>query len=143
MSKDMFEIDDSELHEWQETLRFFEANFPKESKRVMGKVGNQAKKIVKAEAKQRVGRVTGNYFKSIKRGKVFVSDQGEWTVRVFPSYKIAPHAHLIENGHRLVINGQEVGFIHGKRVFDKAGRSVEKEFHRIVEEEMDKELSKI
>jgi len=143
MSKDMFEIDDSELHAWQETLRFFEANFPKESKRVMGKVGNQAKKIVKAEAKQRVKKITGNYLKGIRRGKVFESDQGEWTVRVFPSYKIAPHAHLIETGHRIVVNGEERGFVPGKRIFEKAGRSIEKDFHNIVEEEMDKELKKI
>lgn len=140
---DVFDIDDSDLLEFSEALRLFERDFPKESKRVLGKVGNRAKNIVKAEVKRRVGQKTGNYLKSIRRGKVFLSDSNEWTVRAFPSYKIAPHAHLIEKGHRLVKNGEELGFVHGKRVFDKAGRAIEKDFHRIVEEEMDKELNKI
>ena len=140
---DVFDIDDSDLLEFSEALRLFERDFPKESKRVLGKVGNKAKNIVKAEVKRRVGRKTGNYLKSIRRGKVFISDSDEWTVRVFPSYKIAPHAHLIEKGHRLVKNGNEIGFVQGKRVFDKAGRAIERDFHKIVEDEMDKELNKI
>ena len=141
---DMFEIDDSDLLEFSEALRMFEQRFPKEAKRVMGRVGNEAKKIVKAEIKQRVGLKTGNYLKSIKRGKVFLSDEAEWTVRVFPSYKIAPHSHLIEDGHRIVgKDGIERGYVHGKRVFVHAGRKIEKDFHRIVEEEIDRELSKI
>lgn len=140
---DIFEIDDSDLLAWSEVLKQFERNFPEESKTVMRNVGNQAKKIVKAEVKKTVGTKTGNYLKSIKRGKVFLSDNGEWTVRVFPSYKIAPHAHLIENGHILIKNGEEIGFIQGKRPFERAGRAIEREFHRIVEQELDKELSKI
>jgi hypothetical protein len=140
---DIFEIDDSDLLAWSEVLKQFERDFPKESKRVMSKVGNEAKKIVKAEIKNSVGTKTGNYLKSIKRGKVFLSDNGEWTVRVFPSYKIAPHAHLIEYGHRLVKNGEELGYVHGKRPFERAGRALDREFHRIVEQELDKELSKI
>jgi len=140
---DMFDIDDKDLLKWSEALQYFEDQFPKESKRVMGRVGKQVKNIVKAEIKSRVGKKTGNYLKSIKRGKVFVSDNGEWTVRVFPSYGIAPHAHLIEKGHRIVINGEEHGYVHGKRIFEKAGKAIEREFDRIVEEEIDKELKKI
>lgn len=140
---DVFDINDSDLLEFSESLRMFERNFPKESKRVMGKVGNEAKKIVKSEVKRRVGTKTGNYLRSIKRGKVFISNSAELTVRVFPSYKIAPHAHLIESGHRLVKNGSEVGFAQGKRVFEHAGRAIERDFNRIVEEEIDKELDKI
>lgn len=140
---DMFEIDDSDLLEFSEALRIFERNFPKESKRVLRRVGNEARKIVKAEIKQRVGRKTGNYLKSIRRGRVFESNYGELTVRVFPSYRVAPHAHLIEKGHRIVRNGNEIGYVQGKRVFDKAGRTIEREFSKIVEEEIDKELSKI
>ncbi len=143
MDNAVFEIDDTDLLKFSEALKQFEIQFPKEARRVMGRVGNEAKKIVKAEAKRRVGKKTGNYFKSIKRGKIWLSDTDEWTVRVYPSSGIAPHAHLIEDGHWLVKNGQQIGYVHGKRVFEKAGKEVERQFNDIVAREIDKELSKI
>lgn len=143
MSHIDFDIDDRELIEWSKTLEQFERDFPREAKRVMGRVGSRMRTIVRREVKKTVGKKTGNYYKSIRRGKVFKSGNEELTVRVFPSYAIAPHAHLIEDGHRLVKNGEEVGFVHGKKPFEKAGRTLDKEFHRIVETEIDKELKKI
>jgi len=140
---DIYDIDDTDLDEFREAIDYFTKNFPRESRRVLGKVGTAAKKIAKAEAKQRVGKVSGNYYKSIKRGRVFCSGNDELTVRVFPSYKIAPHAHLIEKGHRIVRGSQELGWAPGKLVFEKAGHAIERDFHKIVEREMDKELSKI
>jgi hypothetical protein len=135
-----FEIDDSELDEWFEKLEYFENHFPKETRRVMGRVGTKAKNIVKKEAKSRVKKKTGNYLRSIKRGRTFKSRADEWTVRV---YSNAPHSHLIERGHRVVVNGKEVGYVKGKNVFKRAGREIESNYHEMVAEEMDKELKKI
>ena len=106
-------------------------------------MGTKAKNIVKKTAKREVDELTGNYFRSIKKGKTFKNNADEWAVRVYPSAKIAPHAHLIEYGHRLVINGKEVGFVKGKFVFDKSKKEIEQNYHQMVAEELDKELKKI
>lgn len=68
-----------------------------------------------------LGRKTGNYIKSIKRGKVY-DYNGAHAVRV---YSAAPHAHLIEEGHRMVTHdGREVGFVPGHHVFETAWKGV-------------------
>jgi len=137
-----FEIDDSELDEWVEKIEYFENQFPKEARRVMGRVGTKAKNIVKKEAKRRVKKKTGNYLKSIKRGRTFKSNMDEWTTRVY-SDNTAPHAHLIEWGHRVVVNGKEVGYVKGKKVFERSKKEVERNYNQMVAEELDKELKKI
>ena len=74
---------------------------------------------------RRLGKKTGNYLKSIKRGKVY-SYQGSQAIRV---YSYAPHAHLIEEGHRMVTHdGREVGFVQGHHVFEVAARDFEPQF---------------
>jgi hypothetical protein len=141
-----FEIDDSELDEWLEKLEYFENHFPKETRRVMSKVGNEAKKIIKKEAKKSLKKKTGNYLKSIKKSNTYKTDRDEWTVKV---HSDAPHAHLIEHGHKIVKGGKlgkggkEIGFVRGKKIFKKAGYKIEKEYTKIVAEKMDEELKKI
>lgn len=133
-----FEIDDRELDEWFEKLEYFENHFPKESRKVMNKVGLRARNIVKKEAKRTVKRKTGNYLRSIKRGKTFKSNADEWTTRVYSDSK-APHAHLIEFGHE-----QEGGdYVEGRHIFKRSKALIEREYHNIVAEELDKQLKKI
>ncbi len=140
----MLEIDDSDMEEFMSTLDYFERNFPKEAKQMMGKVGNKAKAIVLKRAKSEVKKITGNYHKAIRRGKVFVSGSNQLTVRVYPSSKIAPHFHLIEKGHRIVTkSGEEKGFVDGKHIFDNAGKEVEREYDKILNKEFDKALQKL
>lgn len=105
---------------------------PTETKKVMRKAGSKMRVYVKRRAKV-IGVKNDIYHKKFKRGKVFKNDRGEWVVRVVNS---APHAHLIEHGHRQVVQngrtrksdgryiayrraGQEVGFVPGKKVMDK------------------------
>src|SRR5690606_21219686 len=97
------------------------------------------------KAKATVGKVTGNYYRSIKRGKVFVDPAtGQLNVRVYTSSKTAPHAHLIENGHRLVDgNGNETGFVEGKRIFPKSRAEIESGWYELLDKEMYKLLQKI
>lgn len=74
---------------------------------------------------RRLGKKTGNYLKSIKRGKPY-SYRRSNAIRV---YSYAPHAHLIEEGHRMVTHdGQEVGFVQGHHVFETAARDFEPQF---------------
>jgi hypothetical protein len=143
MPNNTIDIDDTEFLEFFEALELFEKKFPKESKKALGKVGNEVKKIIKREAKNNVKKVSGNYLKSIKKGRVW-EEGGRFTVRVFPRYKTAPHAWLIENGHRIVTkDGKEIGYVPGKKIFERANREIERNFERIVEEEVLKELDKI
>lgn len=138
----MLEIEDVGMDEFRETLTYFEKNFPKESKKLMNKVGTKVRTIVRKKARQLVKKKTGNYLKAIKKGKVFKSGTNELTVRVYPSSKRAPHAHLIEKGHRIVTkDGREVGFKTGYHVFDKAGTEIDSQYTEIVEKELDKIFS--
>lgn len=82
-------------------------------------------------AKRLVKERTGNYIKSIKNGKVYIYD-GSFATRV---YSGARHAHLIENGHRVVVKGKkDTGkFVKGYRVFGKTYENFEDEFGDEVE----------
>ena len=82
-------------------------------------------------------RAAGQYHKSIKRGKVY-DYNGAHAVRV---YSTAPHAHLIEEGHRMVTHdGREVGFVPGHHVFETAGREFETQYLVDVEDFLDEEV---
>lgn len=111
------------LTEFQkDLLTVAQRKLPKESTKVMRKIGSKARTIVARRARRSVnhdatGSEKSDYHKKWKRGKVFKGENGEWVVRVINS---APHAHLIEDGHRMVTkDGREVGFVPGKKVLDK------------------------
>lgn len=113
---------------------------PKETKKVMRKAGSKMRVYVKRRAKsEKIGVKNEIYHKKFKRGKVFKNDRGEWVVRVVNS---APHAHLIEHGHKQVVQkgrtrksdgryiayrraGQQVGYVPGKKVMEKGSRDFE------------------
>ena len=96
----------------------------------MRQEGSKLLRKTKKEAK-RVKVRTGNYKKSIKRGKVYEYD-GAQAIRV---YSTAPHAHLIEDGHRMVTHdGREVGFVPGMHVFEVAGKEFEPEYLADIDE---------
>lgn len=139
----MLKIEDKGMKEFMDALAYFQRQFPRESKQLMAKVGNKARAIVRKTARANVKRLTGNYFKSIKRGRVFIDQNGKMTVRVYHSSKTAPHAHLIERGHRVVRGGKEIGFTPGKNVFDKSSREIESQYNQILEKEFDKMLKSI
>jgi hypothetical protein len=110
------------LTEFQRDLmEVAQEKLPRESIKIMRKIGNKARLQVAKKARSEVKKVTGNYQKAWKRGKVFKGYNGEWVVRVINS---SPHAHLIEDGHRqLTKSGQETGrFVQGKKVLEKGMR---------------------
>lgn len=139
-----FEVDTRELDAFKKELDDLIHHFPKEAKRLMRLSGTQARKIVLRRAKQSVIEDTGNYFQSIKRGKVWVDDDSnEYKVR---AYSRSPHAHLLEYGHRMVghePDKQELGFVLGFHVFDKAGKEINQVWPSILEREYGKILKKL
>lgn len=117
-------IDARELEAFAKELERARRNAPQIEKKFLRQEGTKLLRRTKAEAR-RVKVRTGNYKKSIKRGKVYDYD-GAFAVRV---YSTAPHAHLIEDGHRMVTHdGREVGFVQGMHVFEVAGKGFETEF---------------
>ncbi|MFD2752383.1 HK97 gp10 family phage protein [Virgibacillus siamensis] len=135
-----FEIDTRNLDVLKREIDDLQKLYPKQAKQMMARSGAKARTIVSRKARQLVKKKTGNYFKSIKRGKVWKDDDGV-KVRV---YSRAPHAHLLEYGHRIVDKaGNEHGFQEGFHVFDKASHEIESEWDDILEKEFERMLSKL
>lgn len=130
-------MDTSELESYARSLERMAKTFPQKQKRFLQAEGTKLKNATKREARK-VGKKTGNYQKSIKRGKVY-SYQGMQAVRV---YSAAPHAHLIENGHRMVTpSGREVGFVRGYHVFEVSGKNFERQFLADIDDLLDEVIS--
>lgn len=106
------------LTDFQKDLLRTSKNVHKEMPKIMRKVGSKARTVVAKRARSDVKKLSGNYHKSWKRGKVFIGDNGARVVRVYNS---SPHAHLIEDGHiiRNESDGSVLGFARGKRVLEK------------------------
>lgn len=128
-------LDVSELPAFADELGRAARNAPQKAKRLMQTQGTKLKAKTLSVAKQRVRKKTGNYFKSIKRGKAYTyRSDNTHAIRV---YSAAPHAHLIENGHRVVSHGNEVGFQDGKHVFEDARQAYQPTFQRACEDFLD------
>ena len=166
----MSNIDTSELDGFAKTLlNYASSSMTKQSKKFLQKEGNKLKRRTLSKAKSLTNKKTGNYYKGIKRGKVYhYRDKNNNSVRVYGG---SPHAHLIEYGHRQVLNpqvdgnkvaniggnnfakavkegrgkGTQIGFVEGLHVFEKSAKEFESEFNKDCEnfaEDMLKELSK-
>src|SRR5690625_4305207 len=135
----MFEVDDG-MDDFLKNLDFLVKEMPKEAKMVLRRAGSKARTIYARVARQRVKKHTGYYHKKFKRGKVWETNSG-YRIRV---YNNAPHAHLIEDGHRIVgKDGTEHGFRLGLKVMDKGSKEVEKEWDNIMREQLDKLMEKM
>lgn len=89
-------------------------------KEVAGIMLAGARVIAKAVRRRAPKGPTGNLKKGV-RAKKFrrfkVHQPAAWAGTI---HKLAPHAHLVEYGHRLVRGGQEVGFVRGHPFFRPA-----------------------
>lgn len=125
------------LTEFQEDLlRVATKTMPRESSKVMRKLGNRAAVFVRREARAKVKKKTGNYHKKFKRGVVFKDSEGSIVTRVINS---APHAHLIEYGHDVVRGGKTIGYAPGKHVMQNGAKNFEDsgDFDKILAEWLD------
>lgn len=134
-------LDLTELEAFGETLLSVATQFPEYNKKVLRKSGSKLLQKTKARARV-LGVKTGNYKRSIKRGRVYYYDPGHvWAIRV---YSGAPHAHLIEEGHDVISHGQWTG----KRapayyVFQAGMQDYSGEFARDVENMLDEIVGKL
>lgn len=144
-------FDTSEVDAYADLLlEIARRDLPKESKKFVQQEGNKLRKKTLSLANQRVkkspnhkGGEDSRYHKNIKRGKVYIyKENGGTAVRVHSSK--APHAHLIEYGHRIVDeNGNETGTVKGKYVFEDAAKQFESEFNSDIEDFLDEALGGI
>lgn len=132
---DIHELTDFE----QDLIKLANDTMPKESKKFLRAEGGKLRKNTLAKAKDKVKKDTGNYFKSIKRGKVYNYD-GSLAIRCYSS---APHAHLIEKGHRIVDkDGVEHGWKDGYFVFEEAEEEFQPTYFTDCENFIDEVLDK-
>lgn len=155
------------LTDFQNDLLNVEKNAEKVFKKAMQTSGNKLVREVRKKGKALVTKRDNVYHKKFKRGKVFIDPEGDITVRALNT---APHAHLLEYGHRQVINppkdgetyvtkiggedfktlnkveegkgiGQQVGFIRGRKVMEKGAKEFEQKREDI--QEISKALDKL
>ena len=132
-------FDTRELDAYARELERTARDAPKTQKKFMRQEGSKLLRRTKQEAK-RVHVKSGNYNKSIKRGKVYEYD-GAQAIRV---YSTAPHAHLIEDGHRMVTHdGREVGFVPGMHVFEVSGKDFEPEYLADIDDMLDEAVKEL
>lgn len=136
-----FNVRDVGVTQLQRDIDIIIKSFPKQAKQLLRKVGNKGKSIIAKKARQLVKKHTGYYHKKFKRGKVWQDANGSWKIRV---YNNSPHAHLIEDGHRIVgKDGSEHGFQPGYKAMEKGTREWEIQMDDLLEQEIDKIFSKL
>lgn len=119
---DLFEFDG--LDEISETMSMIKKVYPKEIKKFMQSEGNKLKNRTIKTAKSSVGVKTGNFLKSIKRGKYYkYAENGADSIRVYAGGQ-APHSHLIEYGHEMITPKTRTTKKSGKLRLKNGGKSV-------------------
>lgn len=113
--------------------------YPDEAKSFLKKEGNKGRRLLRAKTKAVTKKKTGNLLKGIRRTGVQKHD-GDFQIRV---YNKAPHAHLIEHGHVLWVNGTKTEkFVPGMHPAADTTKQLKREFPRDVEGFVDEMLSK-
>ncbi len=146
MSSDGFDFHELTNFE-QDLIKLANDVMPRESKSFLRKEGTKLKRCTLNIAKAKVKKKTGAYYKSIKKGKVYKYNDS-LAVRCYASNakdsdKSAPHAHLIEYGHRLVTkDGREIGWVDGKYVFQDAEQEFQSQYFTDCEDFIDEVLDK-
>lgn len=131
MASQVFDV--TALDNFARQMQQTSSSFQRRQKTFLRKEGSKLRSQTKKQART-VKRKTGNYLKSIRRGKVYSYD-GALAVRV---YSYAPHAHLVEEGHRMVTHdGREVGFVLGHHVFEIAGSAFAPQFVQDIDQMLD------
>jgi hypothetical protein len=138
----MFDVKDEGITELEKNLSTLLSEMPKEAPRVLKRAGSKARTIAARTGRKHIKKHTGKYHKSWKRGKkVWQEEEGAYRVRI---YNNAPHAQLLEDGHRIVgKDGSEHGFKPGYKIMDKANAEIEKNWDEILEKEIDKLIDKM
>lgn len=106
--------------------------FPQARRKLVEECGEKMYQKVLANMNQ-VDEKSGNLRKGVKKA---VGSRGGYSA-VRPDYKIAPHTHLIENGHKIVRNGKVVGWVSGKHMYRNALNELANELEQDAEKMLD------
>lgn len=149
-------LDVEEFSEFtKEMVKYAEKQMPKTCRKFMR---TEAKKLV-AEAKKiaqlKVNKKTGNYLKGFKAGKkVYKYQDADYNIVVSND---APHAHLLEEGHKMTKHGgRKMGryrrgsapaadgkqYIPGRFILRTAAEQFEKEYASDIENELVEDIVK-
>ena len=135
----MITFDFSELTEFQKDVtKLVNYKYPGKAKKLMNKAGTALRKIVKADYKAKTKKKTGLLHKSVSKGKPYQYG-GTWQIRVFNK---APHAHLLEYGHRFRTikrrGWKYTGlYVKGRHIIGDAAEAFTPEFNRMCEDFVD------
>jgi hypothetical protein len=128
------ELEMKGLDDFKQLLYDKAKDTPKEGLKLIRKCGNEGRKYAVKNGKELVKKRTGLYHKSWKTGKAFINN-GEYKIYV---KNLAPHAHLIEEGHRNIDKaGNEHGFTKGKKVLETSMQEFEPQMTNIVSDWLD------
>lgn len=108
--------------------------FPQARKELVNNAGEKMYKKVVANINAEVDQDTGNLLEGVTK----VNGSGGGYSAVKPNFKVAPHTHLIENGHKLVRNGQFVGWVQGKHMYRNALNELANELEQDAESMINK-----
>lgn len=154
-------IDFEDLDVFLDSLDTVVKNCSKESKKFLRSEARNINKKAKQSAKQRLktlrkAKDETSYMAGFKTGKVFIDkyDKGSLGIK---AYNKAPHAHLIEDGHIMLVGNkkgrkqkisslrkpkQGESFVKGRHIIRDTSRAYEGEFHDNMLHFVDEQLVK-
>lgn len=133
------DLDMTEMEEWAEDLYSYGVrNMPNVSKKFLRREAGKLRKVAVARTKAVTDKHTGNLYKGIKKGRtVYAYGDTEYNIRV---YNGAPHAHLIEYGHRMVGHAPNKTFkglyVRGFHPIENASIEFEPTYYKDIEEDL-------
>lgn len=107
--------------------------FPNARRKLVEDSGSKMYDKVMANISANVKDKSGN----LKNGVTKAVGSGGGYAAVRPNRKVAPHTHLIENGHKVVRNGKVVGWVEGKHMYRNALNELANELERDAEKMLD------
>lgn len=139
MSKGIIGLDYSQLSEFnKELLELIETTYPKEAKKFVSRAGNAFRREMKEGYRKNTIKRTGNLLRGVTRGRAYVYRGENYQVRV---YNKAPHAPLIERGHRLFIKGKPTDkYVKGKHIVGSVILDFNAKFVELADEFVDELL---
>lgn len=105
-----------ELEELDRKFKEITDKFPEARRGLVEKSGVKMCQKVINNINSTVGEKTGN----LKKGVTSAIGSGGGYAAIRPNNKIAPHTHLIENGHKVIRGGKIVGWVPGKHMYRNA-----------------------
>ena len=105
-----------ELDELDKKFTELLKQFPQAKRGLVEDVGEKLYEKVISNIDSTVSKHSGKLKDGVKK---HIGSKGGYAA-VRADYKIAPHTHLIENGHKIVRDGKIVGWVSGKHMYRNA-----------------------